>query len=372
MKKYRVIIPFIVLFALQSCGDESMNNITPDTFDRRALLTYYADSLIIPEYSLLLSTTQILSFAVTNFINNPTVISLDNARSAWIDSYTQWQNCSMFNFGPAVGPFGTLLEDIGTFPVKISGDQTRKGIEDYISSGDYSLNNFARDTRGFLGVEYLLFSGTHEEVITKFVGSQAKNRQNYLLAITEDIYIRVSNCRTGWKLYKSDFISRNGTDAGSSISELYNEFVKSFESIKNYKLGIPLGNRVGQTKAEPTAVEAYYSGLGFTMLENHWQIIVRVWEGKTRHGYDGIGFKEYIESTVGGKELSGSIVQHIADIEKSLQRYPKNIRLSDAMLNEKERVNDIFTELQKITRFFKSDMSSLLGISITYSSGDGD
>lgn len=372
MKKYRVIIPFIVLFALQSCGDESMNNITPDTFDRRALLTYYADSLIIPEYSLLLSTTQILSFAVTNFINNPTVISLDNARSAWIDSYTQWQNCSMFNFGPAVGPFGTLLEDIGTFPVKISGDQTRKGIEDYISSGDYSLNNFARDTRGFLGVEYLLFSGTHEEVIAKFVGSQAKNRQNYLLAITEDIYIRVSNCRTGWKLYKSDFISRNGTDAGSSISELYNEFVKSFEAMKNYKLGVPLGNKAGQTKPEPMTVEGYYSGTSMAMMTYHWNTIVRVWEGKTRHGNDGIGFKEYIESTVGGKELSASTLQQMTEVEKSFQQYPSNIRLSEAVITHQSNVSALYTELQKITRFLKSDMSSLLGISITYSSGDGD
>jgi hypothetical protein len=30
------------------------------------------------------------------------------------------------------------------------------------------------------------------------------------------------------------------------------------------------------------------------------------------------------------------------------------------------------TELQKHTRFFKSDMSSLLGLAITFSSGDGD
>jgi hypothetical protein len=31
-----------------------------------------------------------------------------------------------------------------------------------------------------------------------------------------------------------------------------------------------------------------------------------------------------------------------------------------------------FDELQRLTRFLKSELSSLLGISITYSSGDGD
>jgi hypothetical protein len=33
---------------------------------------------------------------------------------------------------------------------------------------------------------------------------------------------------------------------------------------------------------------------------------------------------------------------------------------------------DIHTELQKNTKNFKSEMSSLLGIAITYASGDGD
>ena len=217
-----------------------------------------------------------------------------------------------------------------------------------------------------------MFSGTHEQIVAKFMGNDATHRKNYLLAITQDVQKRVIACRNTWNTYKTDFIARNGTDAGSSISELYNEFVKSFESIKNYKLGIPLGNRAGQTKPEPATVEAYYSGSGFSMLTYHWQTIVRVWNGQTRHGYDGIGFKEYIESTVGGKELSASIVQHIGDVEKSLQHYPSDMILSDAVINQQAKVNDIFTELQKITRFFKSDMSSLLGISITYSSGDGD
>jgi predicted lipoprotein len=372
MKKYVFVFPLVILLVLQSCGNESTNNITPDSFDRRALLSYYADSLIIPEYERLAGTTQILSNSVTDFINSPTIATLQNAQNSWIQSYTQWQYCSLFNFGPAVGTFGTLLEDIATFPVKVSGDQVRKGIEDYIIAGDNSLNNFARDTRGFMGVEYLLFSGTNEEIIAKFMGSEGQKRKNYLQAITQNIHNRVVSCGNSWKSYTSDFIARNGTDAGSSISELYNEFVKSFESIKNYKLGIPLGNRAGQTKPEPATVEAYYSGLGFRMLTYHWQTIVRVWNGQTRHGHDGIGFKEYIESTVGGKELSASIVQHIGDVEKSLQQYPPDKALSDAVINEQAKVNEIFTELQKITRFFKSDMSSLLGISITYSSGDGD
>ena len=49
----------------------------------------------------------------------------------------------------------------------------------------------------------------------------------------------------------------------------------------------------------------------------------------------------------------------------------RNMRL-DLTNNISEPYKNLHDELQKSTRYVKSDMSSLLGISITYSSGDGD
>jgi len=42
------------------------------------------------------------------------------------------------------------------------------------------------------------------------------------------------------------------------------------------------------------------------------------------------------------------------------------------MLQNDLNIEALYHELQIHTRYFKSDMSSLLGITITYSSGDGD
>jgi hypothetical protein len=46
--------------------------------------------------------------------------------------------------------------------------------------------------------------------------------------------------------------------------------------------------------------------------------------------------------------------------------------LSTAISNDFNRVDEVHTELLKLTRFYKSDLSSLIGIAVTYSSGDGD
>ena len=42
------------------------------------------------------------------------------------------------------------------------------------------------------------------------------------------------------------------------------------------------------------------------------------------------------------------------------------------IIGQSPQLERLFAELTKHTRFIKSEMSSLLGISITYASGDGD
>lgn len=372
LKKGTFIFCASAILILWGCGSENGNNTTPDSFNRVSLLTYYADSLIIPEYIKLDNKVNSLKVAVSEFVASPSENTLSNAKSVWKEAYGQWQVCSPFNFGPAQGTFGTLLEDIGTFPIRVTGDQTKKGIEEYIAAGDNSLNNFARDTRGFLGVEYLLYESESSIVIAKFTGDEGKKRRDYVMAILNDIVNKIHSVNTQWSSFRAEFINNNGTDAGSSTSELYNEFVKSFESLKNYKYGLPLGTRPGQTQSEPDKVEAYYSGTDFVMSKKHWESIERLWHGKTTNGYDGIGFEEYVASAVNGKDLVNSTNAQIQSINNAFGKFPASMSLSTAIVSNRAAVESINTELQKLTRFIKSDMSSLLGISITYSSGDGD
>lgn len=363
-----LLTPIIII----GCGDEASNNSTPDSFDRVTFLAYYADSLIIPEYAKLNSDVEELKTSIEGFVSLPDEQSLKNAQNAWYNAYMQWQNCSAFDFGPAQGNFGTLSEDVGTFPSTITGSQSKKGIEEYIAAGDNSLSNFARDTRGFLGIEYLLFESDDNNVVNKFQSAEGEKRKAYLIAITNDIVIKINDVYTKWSQYRSKFIENNGTDAGSSTSELYNEFVKSFEALKNYKYGLPAGKRPGQTKSEPDKVEGFYSGTSFETSKKHWETIQRLWQGKTTNGYDGIGFEEYVASTVTGKDLVHSTQVQIKSVNDAFNTFPNNITLSQAITTNEPSVETINTELQKMTRFLKSDMSSLLGISITYSSGDGD
>jgi hypothetical protein len=344
---------------LISCDEKetSVNN-----FDRKAMLENYSEQIII-SYGSLVTTTEKLNQALTTFAETPNTVNLLSAQSSWKTAYLSWQNCNSFNFGAAESAFGTLLDEVGTFPAS-----TTK-IETYITNGDNSFQNFDRDARGFLAIEYLIFnlSGNQDVVISQIQNSA--NRKAYLKALGVRLDNEVKKVNTSWATFKTEFINNSSTDAASSTSELYNNMVKSFEAIKNFKVGLPAGKRPGQTKTEPQLVEAYYSGASVELLKAHFQSIENIWKGDIHHS--GIGFKEYLASVEGGNALIPEIETQINNVNIAINALPQG-RFSNTIETNLAPVSKVHEELQKLTRYLKSDMSSLLGISITYDSGDGD
>lgn len=364
------LLPFGLLATLLFLAcDSSTGGGSTDNFDRQAMLRNYADNLIKPAYIQLQNQTNVLHSAVEVFLTNPDPQTLTAVRDAWVSAYTDWQYANAYNFGPA-GESGLrkgLIEEIGTFPVS-----TAK-IDAAITAGIWSLEDFNRDARGFLAVEYLIFGQNQsiDGVVAALVANAA--RRDYLLALTDHLRNRSNEVLTAWNgTYRNEFVQNDGTEAGSSTSQLYNEFVRSFETIKNFKLGLPLGKRPGQVQVEPQLVEALYSEQSLTMLKNHLTAIENIWYGRDRNGQDGIGFREYLESVTGGNDLIASTEAQLAAVKAALNAVPASPSLSEQISGDKTQLENLYTELQKMTRFFKSDLSSLLGIAITYSSGDGD
>jgi uncharacterized protein len=337
-------------------------------FDRKALLENMAENIIVPAYSDLSLQVTSLQRAATEFTQNPTLTSLDAVQQAWEETYTAWQYANAFNFGPS-GEEGLrkgLIEEIGTFPV------SEAKINSLLASGTYNLSDFNRDARGFLAIEFLLFklSDDDQAVVNDFTSATRKQYLNDLIA---NIKLRLNDVTTVWaSTYKATFISNNGTDVGSSTSQLYNEFIRSFESIKNFKVGLPLGKRPGQTKTEPQLVEAYYSGNSVKLLKANLTSIENIWYGKRKDGTEGIGFEEYLQNVTGGNALIASTKAQLELVNATLNAVPETPRFSTQLNSAPLPIDAFHTELQKHTRYFKSDMSSLLGIAITFSSSDGD
>ena len=363
--KYILVILILLQF---SCTGNAPSN--PDSqFDRTRMLDFTAKQIIIPMYADVLSHSQTLDSLCANFMLQANETTITEMRQAWRSLAISWQYCSMFDFGPAEFSDGTLFENIGTYPVSVTK------IISKIETKDTLFANFDRDTRGIYAIEYLLFNDSLNTY--KLLTNKANNDVKYLKNLIQHVITKVQTVHNAWiNGYSQTFIQNTGVQAGSSISELYNSFVHSYELMKNYQCGLPFGLKVGQVSTEPTKTEGFYSGISTELLYHHNQALLYFWRGYARlsplSSLSGIGFKDYLLSIPTGKQLVDDTEYQWEQISKQISLLDRSIPLS-VMIDQKMPILlDVFTELSKHTHFLKSDMSSLLGISITYTSNDGD
>ncbi|MEM6763805.1 MAG: imelysin family protein [Bacteroidota bacterium] len=357
-----MLIVLISTLGIVSCDDDGDDPVDPD-FDRAAMLESVASNLIIPNFEALQSSVNALEGAANTFAQSTDEANLATLRTTWVQAVTDHQHCSAFGFGPANLSLGPYAKVLGTFPV------SEEKVERNVVTGDVDLaNTFDLNAKGFYTVEYLIYGNgaTDAELVASF--DQA--RKDYLLLVIDDLTTTFDNIVSEWKSsYLQEFISSDGTSAGSSISLYYNEFVKDYENLKNFKLELPAGLTAGQESVDGSLVEAFYSGISRDLVEEHFENSKNIWFGLSRSGDPIIGFEEYLSEVEGGTALIATTKDAITVIDNAIAALPQG-RLSDNIgANEVKVLRD---ELQANTANFKSSMSSLLGISITFNSGDGD
>lgn len=357
-----------ILMWVCSCAPDQSEESTKG-FNNALLLKTVADHMVLPGLQRLDSLAKLLEAEVTSLGNNPSKESLVAAQNTYSKLLVEYQYNNLYFFGPGETYFGShnaaeKANEINTFPIDIV--QT----ESYIAAGDTSFKNFRRDTRGIQAIDYLLFYPQNIDSTLKRL--QHPNRLNYLKAVVRDAQRRISGCHEGWKVYREEFVFSTGNDAGSSISVLYNAMLLSYENIKNYKIGAPLGKRPGQTVEDPSLAEAYYSDLGLTLAGVNWTAIKDLWYGRQRNGTQGTGFRDYLLSVAGGEGLVNESKAQFEALDKAFAAFGSEVSLTQSIEQNKSAMEALNTELTKTTRFIKSEMAALLGLTITYSSSDGD
>lgn len=366
MRVRRILLLVVVIFCLFLAGCKKDNqNDSSGAFDRKLLLENMADNIIIPHWEVMQTKTDLMVTTLFDLTSNPSQASLSAAQNSWVAAYLQWQHCNAFNYGPAEKSIlGMVNENLGTWPVNTAV------VESRIQAGDYKFNDFRRDSRGFLTLEYLLYADGALDSLTSSINTS--NRKEYLTRVAGDIKSWIDDINTGWKDYRDAFVNNTDKSAGSPTSNLYNEFVKSFESVKNFKVGLPAGKRAGQVQTEPQLAEAYYSGLSVLFMKENFKAAENIWRGVGTDGTNRTGFDDYLDKVTGGIELKNATVQQLTAVNMQFQSFNNTEKFSELVKNDLTKVNLLHTELQKMTRYFKSDLSSLLGIAITFSSSDGD
>ena len=352
---------FLILgISIVSCKKDDGGSSVNEEMDISGLLTNASKNLILPAYASATDDAKALKSAKDVFNDSPTTQNLTDLKTKWKTAYISWIKASPYNFGPAEEvSFKTILEDINTFPTDIAL------IEQEIAAGKIP-NSLVRDSKGFAAIDYLLFHADENSIVAEF----DVNRKAYFSEVVDDIYTKINEANELWKGdYSNDFTDNTTTSAGGSLSLYYNEFVKSFESIKQFKLALPAGKQIGQSQIRPDLIETRYNtDLALTLIKTQMEITENIWYGKSLDGDNGVGFDDLLVA-LGEDQLITDTKASIADMNTAVD---KLTNLADDLENNIGNVEKVIEEMQEHTRYYKSDLSGVIGIAITFSDGDGD
>jgi predicted lipoprotein len=362
-----VAMLFLLTVGIMSCKKDDPEPVYPtDTFDRTALLTNFADSIIVPQYLLLDAQLDSLAGSVASFNLAPDLAGLYTLRAQFQVTYRTYQSVSMFEFGPA--EVEVYRMNCNTFPT-----DTAQIILN-ISNGTYDLFLASNmDAKGYPGIDYLLYGRNVSDVTIVNYFTSTPTRRTYLADLISHLRTHTQNVLTAWTTtHTAAFIASDGNDIGSSLGYLVNQLNYDLELIKNAKIGIPLGKQ-SLGVPFPEKCENYYSSQSIYLATAALDNIENCYLGRSFNGNNGPGFDDYLDH-LGAQYQSGTlnsaIQAHFQDAKMKLQAVPDP--LSIQVVNNQALVDTAYVALRRLTILLKTDMPSNLGIVITYQDTDGD
>jgi len=369
MKKI-LFVPALMMF-LVSCDSDSGSESNGDNFDREAMLTHWADNIIIPAYENVSAELAEMKSATSTFTDAPNTANLTTLRSAWLDAYIAWQHVEMFEIGRAEEI--TLRNFINVYPLNAPD------MESTLLSGDYDLTSVNRqDEQGFSAVDYLLHgvADTDANIVAVYTDqTDGEKYKTYLTDVVGRMETLVNDVLGDWKNgYRETFISRSGSSATESVNKMVNDYIFYYEKhLRAGKVGIPAG--VFSSEKLSGHVEARFRGdVSKQLLMQAIDAAQYFFNGKHfGSNEEGLSLNDYLDelnTLKDGEDLEFLINSQFAAARNQAQN------LNDDLGVQVETDNTVMTktydELQKNVVLMKVDMLQALNIRVDYVDADGD
>ncbi|MFP9113039.1 imelysin family protein [Flavobacterium sp. RHBU_3] len=369
MKKLFAFIAIAITLVGCSSSDGGNNNTA--NYDKTAMLTNWADNLIIPAYTAYDTATGTLKTSTDTFTANPNATNLEALQAAWLDAFKAYQHVALFDIGKATDL--NLLESANTYPTDAAG------IESNITSGSYNLELQAQFVRqGFPALDYLLFGlgDTNDETLAFYTtNANAVAYKQYLTAVATRLKTTSAAIVADWNGgYRDTFVNNSNVVTGS-LNQSANNFVKNLEKdIRAPKVGIPAG-LFSNGVLYPEKVEAYYNdNAGKALLNEAIAASKNFFNGTSFDGSaSGASLKGYLDAVgakVSGQNLSDIINAQYTTVNTTNAALSNS--LSQQVTNDNTKMVASYDQMQQLLVYLKVDMFSALSLTIDYVDGDGD
>lgn len=372
MKKIVLSLFAIAMFVTCTESDDIGESVgTSDDFNRQAMLTNWADNIIIPAIQDLSLDLETLSTDKDAFLAAPNQATLDAVRVSWLEAYKTWQYVEMFNIGKAEELNYAFQMNI--YPTNSSD------IKSNITSGTYdlaSVNN--NDAVGFPAVDYMLYALSNSDTEILEIYTSASNfdaYKTYLSDLVNQMQSLTTTVLNDWTSnYRTIFVNSTANTATSSANKLTNDFIFYYEKgLRANKFGIPAG--VFSTTPFNDKVEAFYNKevskvLALTALEATQDFFNGKSYNSSATGESFNSYLTYLNTIRQGEDLSALINNQFNTAESKIKLLSNSFSLQ--VDTENIKMLEAYDELQRAVVLLKVDMIQAMNISIDYVDADGD
>ena len=278
------------------------------------------DSVVLPSYSKLASASKELNQALQNLVNKPTQNTFDKAKSSWRSARKTWEITETWAYGPAE----TLDFDPNLDDWPVSTNELAATLDSKSDFTARTLQNLDTTSRGFHGIEYVLFGRNNN-----LVEDLSSNELAYLKSAGEDLENNAEGLLEAWSGSKGFGSTVVKADSSSAIADILAGMEGCLAEVADGKLG-------GAFDAnDPGELESTFSGNTGTDIVFNIKGVKTAWE-KSK-------LKEYALNK--NNELSSTLSNQIDESLKLANKLPA--ALNDQLTNEstKETVDKLRTVL---------------------------
>ena len=368
---YSLIFSFIFLF---SCSEDNSTPASSDNYDRKELLSNLVNNIIIPAHQNFNNELQLFESTVNSFDDDRSISNLEMIQDQFIVAYRAWQYIEMFNIGYAEEIY--YASKMNIYPAN-----TTRILENINSDNvDLDGNSNQFSAQGFPAIDYLLFGLAENNIQILDIYSIDNNSTfTYLNLLVSKMIENTDAVIDYWETNRQDFINSTGNTSSSSLNMLVNDFVYYYEKgLRANKIGIPAGVWSGEI---PQNVEAYYKSdiskiLAIEGLQASTNFFKGIHFGQSQTNGEGLyDYLAYLDDTNYSDSsmfigLQDDILDSFDNSMIKLEQLNNNFALQIETDNIK--MLEAYDAIQQGVVRLKTNMLSILGISVDYYDADGD
>jgi predicted lipoprotein len=371
MKK--IVRCLIITLALAACvpTDDPSPTVDDTALDRGAMLTHWADNIILPAYQSYDQTLEAMQSATERFSQAPDEASLAELRATWREAYRAWQWVSMYEIGPAEAI--ALRNFTNIYPTD------PEAIDKNVAAKNYILNLPSKyDEQGFPALDYLLYglAATDAELLSRYTDAERGDAyRGYLQAVVNRLVELTAPVIAEWEgAYRDTFVENTSTSASGSFNTLVNDYLFFYEkALRAGKVGIPAG--WFSSAPLPHTVEGRYAGdISRELLLESIDAVQYFFNGRYLGSESlDMGLAAYLDQVEVEREaepLSAQINAQFDEARAMAQQLQPN--LAQQIADNNQAMLAAYDALQKNVVLLKVDMFQALNVQVDFVDADGD